>query len=351
MGYSIALASPRFIFNDPERFFHSYAFPLLSHTREMLVSIWNMPSYGRRLKYLEKNGLEFDITLKSLGHSKKLKAEALVNLNGCHWPSYEVKATRNTDITKVHHLMDYNFEPVNFADKLASSGTNYLLGYADHGKYCNFYKMYFGQLNLPLLAVPFGVSPRYTCGETDKLLRINKLLGVGALNPIDDPLAPANSLVEFTNYFSSKFSHRFRAEFRQSATQYSMLKDFFPRPPKTKDSNLDIPSLLKKYQFFLNDPSVLQFPPARTYEGVACGSIMVAPDNLCFRDIGFSHLNNCIFFSPSDPKWIQNTLALLENINDNDKARIQKNGINWVQNYTGKKLASNLISELHNAST
>jgi glycosyltransferase involved in cell wall biosynthesis len=74
----------------------------------------------------------------------------------------------------------------------------------------------------------------------------------------------------------------------------------FPVFPETKDPAYDAVALLNAHAMFANDEGLMAFPPARTYEGPACGSLLVAADTPAVRELGFEHGENALLHRAED---------------------------------------------------
>lgn len=54
-----------------------------------------------------------------------------------------------------------------------------------------------------------------------------------------------------------------------------------------RDNSYDAVERMNEYKMFINDEGENNFPQARTYEGIACGCVMVAADSPIYYDWGF----------------------------------------------------------------
>jgi spore maturation protein CgeB len=105
--------------------------------------------------------------------------------------------------------------------------------------------------------------------------------------------------VEF--HRGERWTHRWRRTLLEHADELGDILDArFPVFPETKDFSYDAVEVLNAYAMFANDPGLMAFPPARTYEGVACGTLLVGEDTAVHRDLGFAHGENALLHVPHD---------------------------------------------------
>ena len=128
------------------------------------------------------------------------------------------------------------------------------------------------------------------------------MLGIGSVNPVDDPLCPAGELDDYVAFHpGERWTHRWRrALLEQSDGLADILTCRFPVFPQSKDSSYDAVALLNAHAMFANDEGLMAFPPARTYEGPACGALLVAGDSPALRELGFRHWENALLHRGHD---------------------------------------------------
>jgi hypothetical protein len=129
------------------------------------------------------------------------------------------------------------------------------------------------------------------------------VVAMGAINPVDqgyvDYDSPIREYAEF--YREYRYSQKWREMLSLNEERLTdLLESFLPKPPVASRPSDDPVKLLNAYALFANDESICPFPPARTYEGVACGAVMVSSEHPIFSDLGFVDGENCIMHRPLD---------------------------------------------------
>ena len=129
----------------------------------------------------------------------------------------------------------------------------------------------------------------------------------------------------------------------------SVMDSLLPVYPRYRDYDYDLPSALNRYQMFVCDESLFYFPSAKTFEGPACGTVMLCSTHPSFADLGFKNGINCVMHREFDvadaKKQMEFSLA------DQHKLRqIAAAGEDFVRSryseeMVGKKLA-HLLCEL-----
>ena len=202
---------------------------------------------------------------------------------------------------KAYHAWEFVFYAPETNRALVDGGVDVVLGYCRHDEYSPFFRAMFPSFTGRTIAVPFGFQPRFTpsipFGE-----RIRKVIGLGSVNPVDDPLCPPGELDAYVAFHAGeRWTHRWRRALLEHADALSDVLDArFPVFPDTKDFSYDAVEVLNAYAMFANDPGLMAFPPARTYEGVACGTLLVGEDTAVHRDLGFAHGENALLHVPDD---------------------------------------------------
>jgi hypothetical protein len=121
---------------------------------------------------------------------------------------------------------------------------------------------------------------------------------------------PRNVLSEYAEFYRDyPFSQMWRHTFREHEEDLrDVLESFLPKLPPISRPSGDPVVVLNKYALYANDGSICHFPPARTYEGAACGA-MVSSDHEYFRELGFEDGVNCIMPRPLDLADFQKKVA------------------------------------------
>lgn len=307
----------------------------------------------RYLRYLPmffyKNKLN-PLSFKIVFHQNKLNTlvDALVCFNGNpyleeNWPA------RGFRKLKVHHLMDYTFYPSLSHEILKATGVDYVFGYNRHDKYCDFFKEKYPFFIGKVIPVPFGFSERFKNVECFKK-RKNKCISLGSINSFDDPVHNIDELKETNNFFlkkGEKFMHKFRRMLKENEKKLENIMDSrLPDYPETKNFKFDIVEILNDYKMFVNCESLQYFPSAKTFEGPACGSVLVCSDHPCFSDLGFVDGVNCIKHKQFDIADFER--KIISNLNDpSNLEKIQIEGTRMVRdNFSHKKIADYVFSEI-----
>lgn len=344
----IAIHNPQFIFQDQTRNFNGYNFEFLkNHTDIIFLSKpWHIFKYKKRLKELglDIDKFEFIFSISTLNK----KADVLLSFNGVPYIKYFAPPKRFTGL-KIWHTMDYVFKASESNKILVENGVDYVMGYTRHDLYCPFFQKYYANFKNRVIAVPFGYGKRFD--EITQIKNRNKkILGIGSINPVKDPLVEESILDEYINFFDEKFAHTIRAMFREKEYELSDIFDsFFPSNGKTKNPDYDPVELLNKYMFFINDATIMNFPPARTYEGIACGSIMIGDNHECYKSLGFVDNSNCILFNyDKNGKYLEEIKnKILDLINNENKIlEISQNAKKLSKQFTHSNIAALLYIKI-----
>lgn len=213
----------------------------------------------------------------------------------------EMSPPREFTGLKAYHTWEFVFYAPETNRALVDGGVDVVLGYSRHDEYSPFFRAMFPSFSGRTIAVPFGFQSRFTpripFGE-----RTPKVVGLGSVNPVDDPLCPPGELDAYVAFHAGeRWTHRWRrALLEHSDELLDILDARFPAFPETKDFSYDAVEVLNAYAMFANDPGVMAFPPARTYEGAACGTLLVGEDTAVHRDLGFVHGENALLHAPDD---------------------------------------------------
>jgi hypothetical protein len=202
---------------------------------------------------------------------------------------------------KLLHLMDYAYYPREDEERIRKLGVDYVFGYARHDLHCGFFRKMHPSLEGRVVPLPFGYRARFR--ETIPFeQKENRCSVMGAVVEME---APSEAKPELRDYFSHFEGHPCAHEMRWRVRQegehvWEWIASFLPRPPEKVSWSYDSMLELNRHRFFLNDDSVMHYPPARTYEGLACGSIMLAAREPVYRDFAFHEDVNCLMFEPGN---------------------------------------------------
>ena len=299
----IAVQMPSFLFNDPGRDFTGYARSFFLKYRPYLYypSWKNRVTGARGFKRLleQKIGDDQFECIFSLSELNA-KADVLINFDPFLYKKENIPC-KGFNGLKIWHVMEYVFRAEQVCASLQDAGVQWVMGYTDHGKYCPFFQKYYAPYVGKIFSVPFGFGDRFV-NQKPFSERINKVVGLGFVNPVNDPLAEEHDLTEYIEFYKDQvWTHAWRRALAEQAESLgSILDHFFPMPPFTKNLEYDAVQAVNDYTMFANDEGLMAFPPARTYEGCAAGSVMVANDHPSYRDLGFEDGLNCILHPQND---------------------------------------------------
>lgn len=342
----IAVQAPAFLLFDQHRNFNGYNFAFLARYRPLiyLKRPWH---YFRYRQGLINNGLnpddyEFIFSERSLN----AKVDLLLCFNGTVYIK-ENRPPRSFRGLKVWHIMDYAYYASRQNEILKSCGVDYLLAYGNVDRHCGFFQNHYPGYVGRVIDVAFGYGARFAKVKPQEE-RKQKCIALGAINPIEPDVPAGDRLSDWFQYFTGrhKWSHnRRRFVVEHEAELENVITSMLPHFPKRIDPDYDAPTVLNEYVMFLNDESIANFPPARTYEGVAAGSIMVAREHAVFTELGFVDGENCVFLPEITVAAIHDKLEPV--LADKQKlSSLQRNGLQLIQRYTHENVAAALNQRL-----
>lgn len=298
----VAVQSPYYAFADQNSNFNGYDFEFLKQFRPALYFPgWRKIHYVKLWKALRRHNID-PTTFDWIFSVSELNRKADVLVSFCGRPDLPALAPpRGFKGMKVFHVMDYVFKAKAAADNLMNAGVDYVMGYAAHDKYCSFFQHYYKAYSGKVITVPFGFGKRFE-KQTPFEQRIAKCIAAGAVNPIADPSVSQEELTDYISFYSNqRWTHKWRYELATNAQALGgILDSVLPVWPETKNFKYNAVELMSGYQMFANDEGLMAFPPARTYEGVAAGAVMVCSTHPSYGDIGFKDGVNCIMHAPCD---------------------------------------------------
>jgi hypothetical protein len=242
--------------------------------------------------------------------------------------------------------MDYVFKAQNAIDALVRGGADFVMGYARHDLYCDFFKKYYSFYSEKVIELPFGSGSRFKSIVPFEQ-RENRCIALGAVNPVDDPLCNPRTIDEYRCFYQNKkWTHEFRRQLVENEKELGgLVNSRLPHFPETKNSSYDPVMELNQHRFFVNDEGLLNFPPARTFEGMASGCVMVASENPIYRSLGFKDGENYISFKKNDLNDFR--CKLEEYIKSPKKSNmLHLKGIELSKNFTHTAIADRLFSQI-----
>lgn len=344
----LALHDPRFLLVDPARNFNGWAVELVKRTRPVLY----LPD--RRLLAmlplaLRRNGVSRDdlggiaLTLRGLNR----RADVLVDLDG---RSDLRPLPPGFQGMKFVHTMDYVFAARESNATFERAGVDWLLGYTDHWRHCSFFRHYYPRYEGRVISVPFGFAPRFV-PTRPFAEREGRVVACGAVNPVADPLARPGELNDYIDWWHSRgehYTHAWRRRLAEHADENVDILDatLLPRFPETKNPSYDAVETMNRFKLYANDEGLMRFPPARTFEGAACGSVMVSSNHPSFHDLGFQDGVNCLMHRRHDLADFRRvvTLALANPV---ELERVAARSCELVRSrYSHEQVAATLAAEI-----
>jgi hypothetical protein len=251
-----------------------------------------LPMTGWRYVFFERELRSYDVWL---------------SLSGCSCIQAD-PPPRHFNGLKLYHVMDFSFWAELAYSQLRACRVDCLLGYARHDQWCDFFQTLYPDYRDRVVPVPFGFGSRF---ESRKPFaeRAHKCSVMGAVNPVRDPLSDPSAIADYAKFYADvQWAHPMRAAVRESlAGLEGIVANFMAIPPATKNLGYNSMTELNNYQLFLNDDSIMHYPPARTYEGTACGAVMLCSDHPCYHDFGWQPGVNCLAHRYADLASFQET--------------------------------------------
>lgn len=294
----IAIENPTFLLTDQSRNFNGYNYIFFKKYVDT-VYIMDPRKISAYRKVFSSMGKE-TIRIVYSGRVLNSRTDVLVCFNGqpnrlLHKPPALFKGI------KIFHIMDFVFYTKDANTALEKASVDYLMGYCNHGKHNEFFRKMYPSYIDKILPVPFGYGERFKYLKPFEE-RINKAIAVGSVNPVNDPLCPKGMLDDYIAFYPNvQFSHILRREIVLNREIWAdAIDNLLPIFPETKNPHYDPVKILNDYTMFINDEGLMNFPPARTYEGIACGCVMVAANTNVFTELGFEDGVNAILFQPGN---------------------------------------------------
>lgn len=301
----VAVQYPQFLRRNQARNFDGYNFEFVRQFRPLIyLPFWRhrISRASRWRKDLLQNGLdpddfEFIYTVEELNR----RADVLVCFNQAACLSGN-QPPKNFNGLKIWHVMDFNFRAAECYELLRERGVEFVMAYTRLDRYCGFFRRFYPGYIEKVISVPFGFGKRFQ-NQTVFAERILKVLAMGAINPVNQDLASGDQVLrEYCEFYREfPFSQMWRHKLAKNQDALSdLLESYLPVYPQISRPTDDPVTLLNRYALFANDESICEFPPARTYEGTACGAAMVSSDHECFKELGFKDGINCIMHHRQD---------------------------------------------------
>lgn len=347
----IAVQSPNFLFADPARSFTGYE---IAFARQHATVIY-LPGWKWRLTrgrgyqaLLERHGIgkdRFEFAF-SAGELRR-KADALVCFNYLPHAAGN-QPPRGFSGLKVWHTMDFVFNAPRANEALERGGVRAVMGYCDHSRHSAFFRAHYPRYTGKVIPVPFGFASRFE-DRTSMHTRILKVIALGSVNPVKEPGLPKEACLDaYANFYpGEQWTHRWRRQLVEHRAELTDLMDSqLPVWPQTKNPAYDAVEMLNRYALFANDEGLMAFPPARTYEGMAAGALLVGNQHPCYREIGLESGVNCLLHRPLDVEDFREKVRYVLEHPD-VLAQIASAGKQWVrERFTHASIAHGLRKRL-----
>lgn len=297
---NIAIRNPHRLGIAGQHSFHDYILKLLQSGAISHIFIDDLSFREESLAriYSRYNWKELGLdSIKIIFSAKRLNEECDILLSFDSGLNDFTPAVKNFTGIKIFHIMDYFWgEPFSIkVDRLREYKIDYLFSYGSPDRYCDYFKKnapdYIGRV-IPL---PFGYGERFK--QTRPFAqRLHKCVAMGSVRPLRFANESKEKYLEQANFYKDEaWFHKFRrmlVEHKESLQ--TVMDSMLPEFPHYRDYDYDMVEKCNEYQLFISDESLFYFPSAKSFEGPACGTVMVCSDNQCFRDFGFIDQKNCI---------------------------------------------------------
>lgn len=309
------------------------------------VRIWPLKRLWRWYQFLRRKNLPLTGWRYVFGEGGLSDYDAWISFTG-NAPLSLSPPPRDFKGVKAHHVMDYSHCASTAYALLQQSRVDYLFGYSAHDRWCGYFNHHFPAYKGRVVPMPFGHSSRFRC-TTAFADRVGKCAVMGAVNAVRDPLSAPGEIADYVAFFKEvEWAHPMRAAVRQAMvekpeTMSEMVANFMAAPPAFRNVSYDSVAELNRHQLFLNDDSIMHYPPARTYEATACGAVMVCSDNPVYGECGWKDGVNCVTHRFGDiedfEKVVRGALAEPARL-----AEIQRASLENAERFSHAKVADGL---------
>lgn len=357
----VALQNPHKIMNVHNVRVHNYVMDLIASgfvTHIYISDFSNINFILACYNFFKDRPSGFDFNFKNIkfifSFSDLSKCDVLLNFSA--YPNDCNNAVRKFDGLKIFHIGDYfyGFSPDEKLKSYVEAKIDYVFSYSNSDLYCSYFKSHFKPFIGKVIPLPFGYSGRFH-NSLDFSNRENKAFGSGSVNP----MRPIKEKIEYwkdaADFFPDlSWTQPFR---RQVVNDINRNEDIifsmFPLYPDTKSRAFDIAKYFNKYKIFFACESVFNFAPAKYYEGIACGSVLIASDHPCNINMGFKGNKNAILYHSYDDflkklRYFLLTYEGLTNLQD-----IHINSLEHSKRFTHERISSYIkyqVIRLHSGS-
>lgn len=341
----IGIHNYNFIFEEQEKNFHGYNYAFFCKYVD-IVYVRTVKETIKLKYYLMKKGINKRVVI---GCSKLNRgADVLVSFAGV--PYYEQhRPLKDFKGLKIYHTLDFSNNPSLSNELFREAGVDYVMAHGEVDKYSplfqELYKDYIGKV----IVVPFGYGSRFIC-KKNFYDRNMKAVAVGSIYPVkNNPYIHGGEMDEFEKFFEEeKWSHPLRREIVENREQWQdCIESFLPIFPDCRNEAYDAVQTLNDYTMYINSESLDNFPPARTYEAMACGCVMIANDKPIYRDLGFVDGENCILFKSGDYEEMIKKIRYYMNHKE-ELYQLHNNTLMLAEKYSHERVAEGLYEQIIN---
>lgn len=253
------------------------------------------------LRELSNSGVEFLFSVEELNR----KADVLLDfsLMTRRLDHSVPEILRKFSGLKFFHIGDYFWYHRATEKSLALSraGVDYLLGYARHDEHCEYFRYAFPQYQKRVWGIPFGFSDRFKM-VTPLAQRARKVVAVGSIVHLRPVEQDVDNYIEPANYYpDASWMHPFRRQLLLNRDRLcDVMVSKLPVFPDQRDSTTDLVAEFNSHLGYVTCESIYNFPSAKTFEGMACGSALFCADSPCNHELGLVHGKNCVMFKERD---------------------------------------------------
>jgi hypothetical protein len=300
---------------------------------------------NKRFLNVRWDDVEFVFSAQTLA----ARCDVLLNFNTHLGRSQFTKGVKDFDGLKIYHVNDYWWNnPGSRVNRLLENyGVDYVMAYASHDKYCAYFQRTFQRYLGKVIPVPFGFGERF------RLIvpfedRENKCVAVGAVNHLRPLNFAVDNFREAADFFPDEaWFHKFRRLIVLNRDCLAPCMDsMLPQFPQMKDFTYDLVAKFNHYRMFVSCESIFFFPPAKYYEGPACGSVLICSDHECNKDLGFEGGNNCITYRLYDIDDLEDKMRYYQG-NPQELSVIQRKGTQFVRDhFSQRQIAKNLFRDI-----
>jgi len=254
----------------------------------------------------------------------------------------------------IFHSYEYHVNSEQTIDLYRLANPAVVLSYGTQYLYCNFFKSLFlsreHDINRKFYPFYFGFSDKYAISAVSRRSSrpiMCALLGSSAYLP----KLENTSLEAFKNHFiniGQYYSHPTRHAFQRLSSENTIVPSLLYVPSTgwepSQRLSYDNYQILSSSNFFINDLSLLKFPPARLYEGCALGCIPIDYYHPIYDQLGFIDGESIIFTTLGGE---YETVQYIQSLNSTTIDRMRTNVLTLASlNFSQTTIAKNMYLQL-----